>query len=148
MIYLLDVNVLLAILDPRHVAHEAAQSWFERDQPIWATCPITQNGALRILSGSTYRSSDGAPGYTPSEVVASLRRMITVSGHVFWTDDLSLLNSPLVDPEAVTSSRQVTDTYLLALAVSNGGRLATFDRRLSVRAVRGGETALYQIPSV
>jgi uncharacterized protein len=143
--YLLDVNVLLAILDPGHVAHDSAQTWFQTTQPDWATCPITQNGALRILSGSTYRSVGGAPRFTPAEVVASLSHMVTVRGHVFWADDLSLLDSDLVDASAITSSQQVTDTYLLALAVSKNAKLATFDRRLSPRAVRNGAQALVQL---
>ncbi len=145
MTYLLDVNVLLAILDPGHVAHDSAQTWFQTTQPAWATCPITQNGALRILSGSTYRSAGGAPRFTPAEVVASLSHMVTVRGHVFWADDLSLLDSDLVDASAITSSQQVTDTYLLALAVSKNAKLATFDRRLSPRAVRNGAQALVQL---
>lgn len=147
MTFLLDVNVLLALLDPDHLAHESAQQWFETERPSWATCPITQNGALRILSGATYGSTAGGSGLRPADVAASLRRMITVRGHVFWPDDLSLIESPFVDPAAITSTRQVTDTYLLALAVSRGGRLATFDRRLATRAVRGGEAALLQIPA-
>lgn len=147
MTYLLDVNVLLAMLDPKHIAHEAAQSWFEREKPDWATCPITQNGALRVLSGPKYRSADGSPGISPVQVARSLKRMLEVPGHEFWAESLSLIDSPLVDLAAITSSAQVTDTYLLALAVSRGGRLATFDRRLSTRAVRGGDAGLCLIPS-
>lgn len=145
MIHLLDVNVLLALLDTRHVAHEQAQSWLDQTNPLWATCPITQNGALRILSGAGYGNSAGSPLFTSQEIIRSLAQMTTIDSHVFWPDDLSLLNSEWVDHAAITSTRQVTDTYLLALAVSKGGKLATFDRRLSTRAVRGGEHALLQL---
>ncbi len=75
-------------------------------------------------------------------IVAQLR---TLPGHVFWPDDISLVGSGHVDPGQILTSGQVTDSYLLALAVAHEGRLATFDRRLSVKAVKGGKAALHVI---
>lgn len=83
----------------------------------------------------------GGPG-SPAAALPLLKRFRAVPGHVFWADDLSVLISSLVDGTQIRTSGQVTDTYLLALAVGKGGRLATFDRRLSTAAVAGGKAAL------
>lgn len=139
MTYLLDVNVLIALIDPTHVNHEDAHVWFARDgHQSWATCPLTENGVVRILSHPKYPNSPGSPAVVGA-VVARLRQH---AGHVFWPDAISLLDPAHVDTSRLLSSGQVTDSYLLALAVAQGGRLATFDRRLLVTAVRGGEAAL------
>jgi toxin-antitoxin system PIN domain toxin len=140
--YLLDVNVLIALIDPAHVAHDAAHVWFGAvGHQDWATCPMTENGVLRIVGHPKYPNSPGSPAAIAA-IVAGLREL---SGHHFWTDDLSIVASTLVDPAQILTSAQVTDTYLLALAKSNGCKLATFDRRLSVAAVQGGKTALHII---
>lgn len=142
MIDLLDVNVLIALLDPDHIFHSRAQYWFnELDRSGWATCPITENGAIRILGNPKYPRGPGSPG----AVVALLRDLRDIEGHEFWPDDLSLLTAPSLDVGAMTSSARVTDTYLLALAVSKGGRFATFDSRLSPAGVDGGTAALHII---
>ncbi len=144
MIRLLDVNVLIALLDARHVAHEAAHRWFSGQRRHgWATCPLTQNGFIRIVSGPRYGFRSGSP----TQAVEVLKDLIQAADHVFWPDDLSLAESPLIDPTALRTSGQITDSYLLALAVSRGGELATFDRRLSTAAVRGGAAALHMIPA-
>jgi toxin-antitoxin system PIN domain toxin len=140
--YLLDVNVLIALVDPRHVFHETANIWFQREAvSSWATCPITENGLIRIVGNSRYRNPVG----TPFEVIGVLRLLREMSGHVFWPDTLSLADTSVFDGSAITTPEQVTDTYLLALAVSKGGRLATLDRRLSPHAVVGGRDALHLI---
>lgn len=142
MIALLDVSVLIALIDPAHTQHLAAHDWFAREHSTgWATCPLTENGALRIVSHPKYSNSAGAPHL----VLPALHSLIGQPGHIFWPDDLSLLNDPLIDPSRLLTSSQLTDTYLLALAVAKGGRLATFDRRLSPDAVAGGRKALHLI---
>jgi len=142
--HLLDVNVLIALVDPRHVFHQAANEWFQREaRASWATCPITENGLVRIVGSSRYRNPIGPP----SEIMDLLARLRDMPGHVFWPDSLSLADATLIDAAALRSADQITDTYLLALAVANGGRLATFDRRLSPTAVTGGQAALRVIPS-
>ena len=142
MTYLLDVNVLIALIDPAHVAHDAAHGWFGAlGHQDWATCPTTENGVMRIVGHPKYPNSPGSPAAVAA-IVAGLREL---SGHHFWADDLSIVASTLVDPAQILTSAQVTDTYLLTLAKSNGGRLATFDRRLSVAAVKGGKAALHVI---
>jgi toxin-antitoxin system PIN domain toxin len=140
--WLLDVNVLIALIDPSHVSHDAAHRWFAATgSASWATCPITENGVLRIVGHPGYPNSPGSP----AAVAPILMGLRALPGHVFWRDDLSLVEADIVDTAAILLPAQVTDTYLLALAVANGGQLATFDRRLSSKAVRGGRAALHVI---
>lgn len=142
MTYLLDVNVLIALIDPSHVSHDAAHRWFAATgSASWATCPITENGVLRIVGHPNYPNSPGSP----AAVAPVLMGLRALPGHVFWRDDISLTDTDLVDAAAILLPAQVTDTYLLALAAANGGQLATFDRRLSAKAVRGGKAALHLI---
>lgn len=142
MTFLLDVNVLIALIDPGHVAHDAAHDWFGREgNQSWATCPLTENGVVRIVGNPRYPNSPGSPAVA-AEILSAMR---TLDGHVFWPDDISLFNSVDVDPARILTSAQVTDTYLLALAKSKGGMLATFDRRLSAAAIRNGKSALHVI---
>lgn len=144
MTFLLDVNVLIALIDPGHVAHDDAHRWFGSTGHVaWATCPITENGVIRIVGNPKYPNSPGAPSVV-AEIVEKLRAL---PGHAFWPDDVSLVGSRDIDPALVLTSVQVTDTYLLALAKTQGGQLATFDRKLSVAAVRGGKAAMHLIPS-
>jgi toxin-antitoxin system PIN domain toxin len=136
--YLLDVNVLIALIDTAHVGHEAAHRWFGNIGSVpWATCPITENGVLRIVGHPKYPSSAGSP----AAVAPIVERLRALPGHEFWTDDLSLVGSDGVDLAQIATPGQA-DSYLLALAVGRGGQLATFDRRLSAKAVRGGKAGL------
>ncbi len=136
--FLLDINVLIALIDPAHVQHDHAHEWFAvTGAAAWATCPLTENGVLRIVGNTRYPSSPG----TPAAVVASLKGLNSLPGHSFWADDLSLLDSRYVDTGRLLDSAQVTDSYLLGLASLHEGKLATFDRRLVTTAVtRGAET--------
>ncbi|MCY7418137.1 MAG: VapC toxin family PIN domain ribonuclease [Chloroflexi bacterium] len=139
--YLLDVNVLLALADPQHVHHQATHIWFAgHGRTAWATCPITENAFVRIGSHTSYPNR---PGEAPA-VLELLRRMCATDGHRFWADTVSLRDALVLD--ASLTHAQVTDTYLVALAVSHGGRLATLDRRIAATAVPGGPAALEVIP--
>ena len=139
---LLDVNVLIALLDRRHVHHEQAHGWFAASQAAgWATCPLTQNAVLRILGHPRYPNSPGPPA-----VVAPLmRELIGHPQHRFWPDAISLLHMPGVEAAQLLEAGQLTDTYLLALAVHHGGTLVSFDGRLGTGAVAGGAAALQVI---
>lgn len=139
--WLLDVNVLLALLDPIHPQHAVAHAWFATARGSWASCNLTQNGALRIMSHPRYANAVASTALA-AELLMELCHQ---PGHAFWPADLSLLDSPLVDRERLLHSGQVTDSYLLALAVKHGARLATFDKRLVTSAVRGGEAARHVI---
>lgn len=142
MTFLLDVNVLVALIDPAHVQHDAAHDWFAKHgKKAWATCPLTQNGVMRIVGHARYPNSPG----TPAAVAQIMLGLCALPGHVFWPDDISLLDTKKLDATRILSSAQVTDSYLLALACAHGGKLATFDRRLVVDAVRGGAKGLHLI---
>ena len=140
--YLLDVNVLIALIDPAHVQHDRAHDWFAaQGQHAWATCPLTENGVLRIVGHARYPNSPGTPAAV-AELLAVLRAL---PGHEFWSVAVSLLDGEHIKTDLLLESSQVTDTYLLALAAAYGGQLATFDRRLVTDAVVGGSKALHLI---
>lgn len=128
---LLDVNVLLALLDRDHVDHERARAWItdEIDRG-WASCAITQNGFVRVISQRRYPSP-----VSPSHAIDVLDRATRAPHHEFWACDVSVLDSAVIDRSRLHSSKHVTDAYLLALAVANGGRFVTFDRSIPLSAV-------------
>jgi toxin-antitoxin system PIN domain toxin len=140
--FLLDVSVLIALIDPTHVAHDAAHLWFaDTGMQSWATCPLTENGVIRIVGNPRYANSAGSP----AAVIPILVELCALPGHVFWGDDISLLDPNIADASQIATAAQVTDSYLLALATAHGGTLATFDRKLSVKAVRNGRASLHVI---
>ncbi|MEP7067676.1 MAG: TA system VapC family ribonuclease toxin [Usitatibacter sp.] len=126
----MDVNVLIALFDADHSLHSQAIGWFdENGKAGWASCPLTQNGCIRIMS------QPGYPNSLPVNAVAErLRAAVSHSQHEFWGDDVSALDKELIDFTRVHGPKQLTDVYLLALAVSRGGRLVTFDRSLPISA--------------
>lgn len=132
---LFDVNVLLALFDSNHIHHARASSWWRicRDDG-WASCPLTQNGFIRVISGPQYSRPCSS-----AEAIALIRAQTEQPGHAFWPDDISLLDPMLFDRDRILGSKQITDIYLLALAVKHGGRLATLDRRVPMGAVRDAE---------
>lgn len=140
MIYLLDVSVLIALFDSEHVNCRLARDWFKRlDGGPWATCPITENGVLRIMGSRSY---PGSPG-SPASVAVFLEALIARGGHVFWPDSISMRDATVVTPDRLLTSAQLTDTYLLALARANEGQLATLDRRIVTSAVPDGSRHLH-----
>ena len=135
MRHLLDVNTVLALLDPVHVFHEAAHAWIESEPNAeWMTCPLVQNGVLRVAAQSAYPNRLGSC----SEVRQVLTSFCSDPRHAFCPDDLSLLDDPaLLDPGKLTPSR-VTDLYLLLLARRHKACLTSFDSRLPLEAVKDG----------
>ena len=132
---LLDVNVLIALLDADHIEHATARAWLEREIDAgWASCPITENGFVRILSQPRYPSP-----VPPAEAIRRLDLARRTPQHEFWPCDASLLDARLVDSTRLHSAKQVTDVYLLALAVAKGGRFVTFDRTIPLSAVIGAQ---------
>jgi toxin-antitoxin system PIN domain toxin len=132
---LLDVNVLIALHDQDHVHHRQAARWLTEHARLgWASCPVTQNGCLRIMS------QPGYPNVQPLAVlVAMLQRSTQAPQHAFWPDDTSVLDNGAFEHRHIHSARQLTDLYLLSLAVRHGGRLVTFDQRAPLSAVRSAE---------
>jgi uncharacterized protein len=130
---LFDVNVVIALIDPQHSLHSPAHRfWKESRSKEWATCPLVENGVVRILTGSSY---PGASAYTIEDVFYLLRNLIATTDHEFWADNISLLDESRFDAKRILGPKQLTDIYLLGLAASNGGRLVTFDRRVTPAAI-------------
>jgi toxin-antitoxin system PIN domain toxin len=130
---LLDINVLLALLDGDHVDHDRAHAWLDEEIDAgWASCPITENGFVRIISQPRYPSP-----VSPAEAITLLGRACDSAQHEFWACRASLLDPAVIDRTRVHGPRQVTDAYLLALATERDGRFVTFDRSISLSCAVG-----------
>lgn len=126
MTALLDVNVLLALVDSDHLPHQAASGWFRnRHQHGWATCPLTENEAIEILS----------------ELKAAF-----ADTHEFWPDSPTLTDAVIFNAPIIPGTRQITDVYLLGLVARHKGKLASFDRSLAWQAVKGATGSLIELP--
>jgi uncharacterized protein len=137
--FLLDVNVLIALIDPAHVQHDPAHHWFSRrGHKSFATCPLTENGLVRIVGHPKYPNSPGPP----SAVVQSLVAIRNLPGHKFWPDKVSIADEAFFASALLSSHSRVTDSYLLALAHANGGHLATMDQKLATEVVPNGKGSL------
>jgi toxin-antitoxin system PIN domain toxin len=137
---LLDVNVLIALLDAGHIHHRRASDWLVREiDQGWASCPLTQNGCLRIMSQPSY------PQALPVAAVGErLARATAHQAHAFIPDDYSLLEAGRISWKTMLGHRQVTDAYLLGLAIRHGCRFVTLDGRVSPDQVTGdGAAHLY-----
>jgi toxin-antitoxin system PIN domain toxin len=122
--FLLDVNILIAMAWPTHRAHEKVQDWLARHaREGWATCPLTQTAFVRILSNPAFSPN----ALTPGDALALLRANLAHPAHRFWADEVSLVRAlgPFVPR---LTGHQVTDAYLLGLAMHKKGKLATMDR--------------------
>lgn len=131
---LLDISVLIALCDPNHIDHERIQNWFEEiGGKAWVSCPITENGFVRIVSSPTY------PGLSGNVAIVAqlLRKLRRHKGHHFWPDDYSVVDG-MVDLGCVTGHKQITDLYLLGLAARHKGRFCSLDRNVSAKLVQGG----------
>lgn len=132
---LLDVNVPIALLDADHSLHAHATKWFAgHARSGWASCPITQNGCIRIMSHPSYPNA-----FSVRAVIERLMQASASTFHEFWPDDVSLLDAKVADSARIHGPRQLTDVYLLALAVRHNGQFVTFDASVSVDAIRSAE---------
>ena len=132
---LLDVNVLIALLDAAHIHHQRASQWLEQSlHHGWASCPLTQNGCLRIMAQPAY------PQALPLAAVAQrLGQAAATPAHLFIADDYSLLDADSLHWPQLLGHRQVTDASLLGLAVRHGCRFVSFDARVNLAAVPGAK---------
>ena len=130
---LLDISVILALLDVDHVFHRSAHAWWKTERKKgWASCPLTENGVVRIMTQPSYAEPDR---YSATDVISLLNGFANDTDHLFWADDISLLDESRFESKRILGPKQLTDIYLLGLAASNGGRLVTFDRRVTPAAV-------------
>jgi len=131
---LLDVSVLVALFDQDHIHHQAAHTWFSANRGRgWATCPITENGLVRILSNIAYTQGR----YESADSVRNRLDTFCAGGnHSFWPEHLSIRDGERFKLSGLSHGK-ITDVYLLAIAVDQGGRLVTFDRRIPLTAAVG-----------
>jgi len=129
-------DVLIALLDSDHISHGVAMGWFAKHAPEgWASCPITQNGCIRIMSNPSYPNALPVPA-----ILKHLADACEEDVHQFWSDEVSLLNAAAFDSARIHGPRQLTDIYLLGLAVEHAGKFVTFDTGIPVAAVRKATT--------
>ena len=139
---LLDVNVLVALFFPDHIHHEVVHDWFAQHRTDgWATCAITENGFVRVAS----QQPTDTGLVRPAEALAHLTRFCADRHHHRWEESLSLTDAKVFAQEFIPSHRMLTDVYLLGLAKVRKGHLATLDRTIPLRAVRGATPAMLQI---
>ena len=128
-----DVNMLLALFDSMHLHHNKASAWWRAHRSLgWASSPTTQNGVLRIASGASYTNP-----IKLADAIVVVRQWTGAPQHVFWPDDVLLLDPSVIDHDNLFGRRQITDAYLMALAIKNGGRFVTLNQKIPVGAVRG-----------
>jgi toxin-antitoxin system PIN domain toxin len=132
--YLLDVNVLIALSWPEHMQHAMARRWFARHRAKgWATCPLAQAGFVRIVSNPAFSSRSVSVQQAIDGLVDSLRD----DAHRFWPDSISLPDAIEILRKPISGHQQVTDAYLVALAIRNKGKLVTLDRGIQQWAPAG-----------
>jgi len=127
--------MLLALFDAQHLHHARARAWWDTNREHgWASCPLTENGFVRVISGVRYRQPRSF-----ADALGLLRAQTAQQGHVFWPDDISVTDPKYFDQSRLLGPNQITDAYLLALAVKNDGRLVTLDQSVPLVAVRSAE---------
>lgn len=132
---LFDVNVLLPLFDIAHIHHAPARNWWALHKSTgWASCALTQNGFVRVISKAAYQRPIAL-----QTALSLLTEQLQEADHEFWPDDISITDATVFDRSNILGPNQITDVYLLGLAVKHGGRLVTFDRGLPLKAVRGAE---------
>lgn len=136
MISLLDANMLIALFDAAHVHHDAAHQWLTANRGNgWATCPLTENACIRVISQPSYSGR-----LSVADIAGRLDRAMAAMDHHAWPDDIHLSDPQRFDHAQIHHSKHLTDIYLLGLAVHHRGRLVTFDKGISVVPVKGADS--------
>ena len=132
---LLDMNVMLALFDPEHAHHVSARTWWiDHRSEGWASCPLTQNGFVRIISNPRYPRP-----LLLADAASIMQAQLALPEHEFWPDNISIADPTIFDFSRILGPSQITDIYLLALAVKNKGRFVTFDQAIPMASVRRAE---------
>jgi len=141
-----DINVLIALHDVAHPHSEAALKWLhEGGKNAWATCPLTENGFVRIYTQTIFQQQ--ANGVFESFFLLDETKQTYQSTHHFWNDSISLSDTGIFTPSKIVGHKQITDVYLLGLCQKNGGTLVTFDTRITTNAIVSPHSELlYVVP--
>jgi uncharacterized protein len=137
MRHLLDINVLIALLDPNHTFHQLAHQWWSQDDRPWASCPITENGLIRIMASTSYSKNSQL---SVADVTTLLSVFTANTDHEFWSDHISFRDENEFQHASILSSKHLTDLYLLALAAKNNATLVTFDQNIPLSPVRSAKS--------
>lgn len=133
MAALLDVNVLVALFDRDHPLSDPVSEWFKRNAASgWSTCAITENGFVRIVSQPSYPHP-----VSPHQALGALSQACAHASHEFWPCDVSITDPAHINADHLLGPNQLTDIYLLSLAVRHQGCFVTLDRRITPQAVPG-----------
>jgi uncharacterized protein len=125
--FLLDVNVLIAMAWPAHDSHDKVQAWLSTHALSgWATCPLTQSAFVRILSNPAFSPNS----LSPRDALALLQTNLSHEAHQFWPDELSLVQALSSLASQLDGHQQITDAYLLGLAMHRAGKLVTMDKSI------------------
>ncbi len=131
---LLDVNVLIALLEPGHDFFQKAQEWFRSSgKDNWGVCPLTEIGFVRITTNPSFY-----PGpRTHEQATSALAELANRPGYRYWplTESWTALTAPFAP--RISGHQQVTDAYLLGLAIKENGVLVTFDK--GIKYIAGAE---------
>lgn len=144
MRWLLDVNALIALIDSEHVHHQTMLRWFDQNvEQGWASCPITENGVVRVLSHRSYPNGRRSV----SDVILALRELKLANRefHRFWSDDISLTDHTVFRVSYAMLHSHLTDMYLLGLVSRHKGKLVSFDRSLPWQAIERGSAGLVEL---
>jgi uncharacterized protein len=129
--YLLDLNALIALADPDSIHYEAMQRWYDtaghRD---WGVCPLTESGFVRVTTNPKY----SGPNRTVAQARAILGELSKVSGYRYWPITESWVEVTAPFAPRIKGHQQVTDAYLLGMAIREEGTLVTFDASISYLA--------------
>ena len=142
MRHLLDINVLIALMDPDHAFHSRAHSWWAAAPRPWSSCPLTENGLLRIMAATGYAKTRR---FTIDDLANRLTWFASTTDHAFWADSLTLRDPRHFRRSSILTSKHLTDLYLLALAVENQGCLVTFDQHIPRSAVPTAKATHLQV---
>jgi toxin-antitoxin system PIN domain toxin len=129
---LLDINVLIALLDTNHTFHQLAHQWWSKEDRPWSSCPITENGLIRIMASTSYSKNSQL---SVADVTTLLSVFTANTDHEFWSDPISFRDENEFQHTSILSSKHLTDLYLLALAAKNNATLVTFDQNIPLTPV-------------
>jgi uncharacterized protein len=132
--FLLDANVLIALAWPVHEFHDRVGRWFARHSRAgWATCPFTEAAFVRVISNPAF----SANALTVANALLVLESNVNLPHHQFWPDSIPVAGA-LRNVEHFTGHRQITDAYLVGLALHRRGKLATFDKGIRALGIEEG----------
>ena len=132
--FLLDANTLIALAWPEHEFHERVGRWFARHSKSgWATCPITQAAFVRILSNPAFSPN----ALSPANALRVLETNLSLPNHEFWPDSIAVPDALGAVGTRLRGHQQITDAYLLGLALHHRGKLATMDEGIVAWGVEG-----------